>query len=249
MRKIFILFFLSLYSFNVKAQISIDSFNFTDKSHLFSYKKLIVPATLITYGTLSLFSENLIKVDLNIKNYSQSQIATHTKIDNYLQFVPAIGVYALNVAGLKGKHDFKDRTIIFLSSQIITSSLVLPLKYISHQQRPNQTNFFSFPSGHTAMAFSGAHFFFREYREKNVFLAISAYPIAMAVGGLRISNNKHWFSNVAAGAGIGILSTELAYWAFPAINKHLKFSKHNIQAIILPVIGAQQFGVSCLAWF
>jgi membrane-associated phospholipid phosphatase len=34
---------------------------------------------------------------------------------------------------------------------------------------------------------------------------------------VRVYNDKHWFSDVAAGAGIGILSAKMAYWLHPLI--------------------------------
>jgi hypothetical protein len=32
-------------------------------------------------------------------------------------------------------------------------------------------------------------------------------------------NNRHWLSDVVAGAGLGILSTKAAYWVFPKMEK------------------------------
>jgi hypothetical protein len=40
---------------------------------------------------------------------------------------------------------------------------------------------------------------------------VGAYTIATSVGALRMLNNKHWQSDVFAGAGIGILSAHAAY--------------------------------------
>ncbi len=35
--------------------------------------------------------------------------------------------------------------------------------------------------------------------------------MATGVGAMRVMNNRHWISDVMVGAGIGILSTNLAY--------------------------------------
>lgn len=72
--------------------------------------------------------------------------------------------YGYNLAGIKGKHNFKERTIIYGTSQLISAAFVLPLKHLVKEERPEQSNNLSFPSGHTAAAFSSAHFLFREYR-------------------------------------------------------------------------------------
>ncbi|HRP90809.1 MAG TPA: phosphatase PAP2 family protein [Edaphocola sp.] len=238
-------FFIIFNSFFSNGQKAVDSLCEIDKSHHFTYKKLIAPSALITLGSITAFSKSH-DLDLKIKNYSQSHFATQTGFDDYLQYLPATSVYALNFASIKGKHGFMDRSILFLSSQMITGAIVFPIKYLSHQQRPNQSNYHSFPSGHTALSFSGAHFLFREYRDKNIWLALSGYPVALAVGALRISNNKHWFSDVMAGAGIGILSTELAYWAFPSVKKvlHIGWNQNRIDGILLPNIGWNHFGLS-----
>ncbi|MBT6005211.1 MAG: phosphatase PAP2 family protein, partial [Prolixibacteraceae bacterium] len=51
-----------------------------------------------------------------------------------------------------------------------------------------------------------------------------AYSCAATVGILRTAKNAHWISDVVAGAGIGILSTELVYLThlYKWDNEHLK---------------------------
>ena len=44
-------------------------------------------------------------------------------------------------------------------------------------------------------------------------------------------NNRHWFTDVVAGAGIGILSAKAGYWLYPTINKLLA-SKKKISLIL-----------------
>ena len=73
----------------------------------------------------------------------------------------------------------------------------------------------SFPSGHTVTAFVGAEMLRREYGEEYPAVAIAGYTIATGVGFLRMYNNRHWASDVLAGAGIGILSVSLMYWLAP----------------------------------
>jgi membrane-associated phospholipid phosphatase len=48
------------------------------------------------------------------------------------------------------------------------------------------------------------------------------YTIATGVGVMRVLNNKHWASDVLAGAGFGILSTELTYFLLTPKVKHSK---------------------------
>ena len=44
---------------------------------------------------------------------------------------------------------------------------------------------------------------------------MAGYAIATGVGVMRVYNNRHWVSDVLAGAGLGILSTSLMYWLAP----------------------------------
>jgi membrane-associated phospholipid phosphatase len=48
---------------------------------------------------------------------------------------------------------------------------------------------------------------------------VAGYAVAFTTGYLRMYNNKHWLSDVVAGAGVGILSTDLAYFLYPKIKK------------------------------
>ena len=74
-------------------------------------------------------------------------------------------VYGLNLAGLKGYHNLKDRTIILVTSYLIMSITVESLKRAIKEERPDRSNNQSFPSGHTATAFMGAEFLWREYKD------------------------------------------------------------------------------------
>ena len=107
------------------------------------------------------------------------------------------------------------------------------LKKITHIQRPDGSSYESFPSGHTAEAFASAEFLRQEYKDVSPWYGIAGYAAATATGALRIYNNKHWLSDVVAGAGIGIASTKLAYWIYPAIKR--KFFKNKpMNTFIIP---------------
>ncbi len=63
----------------------------------------------------------------------------------------------------------------------------------------------SFPSGHTTVAFAAATVFAMEYRDKRL-IPIIAYTAASLIGISRITENRHWFSDVVAGAVLGYFS-------------------------------------------
>jgi membrane-associated phospholipid phosphatase len=52
------------------------------------------------------------------------------------------------------------------------------------------------------------------YKDVSIWYGISGYIIASGTGVLRIYNNRHWLTDVAAGAGM-ILCTKTAYWLYP----------------------------------
>jgi membrane-associated phospholipid phosphatase len=54
-----------------------------------------------------------------------------------------------------------------------------------------------------------AEFMHQEYKDQSVWYSIAGYTAATATGVLRMYNVRHWFSDVVAGAGIGILGTKL----------------------------------------
>jgi hypothetical protein len=200
-----------------------------------NYKSLIIPAVMVGYGVISLESDGLKQLDYSTRDEINEHQPQHIQLDNYTQYAPAALVYGLNAAGIKGNHNFRDKTIIYATSQLITTAIVVPLKHIVRDERPDGSNFLSFPSGHTATAFSSAQFMFREYKDTNFWLGLSGYPFAAFTGVYRSLNDKHWVSDVVAGAGIGILSTELAYWLYPKVN-HMLFrgKQKNTATMVMP---------------
>lgn len=248
--KLVLLFISFILSLGLKAQTkSVDTLNLSDNEYKFSAKKLIVPSMLISYGVLSLTEDGLKTLNKSTRYESSEHIIPGAKIDNYMQYAPAIAVYGFNLAGVKGKHNFKDRTTIYATSQLVSAALVLPTKHLVHEQRPDGSNNMSFPSGHTATAFSSAQFMFREYKDNNFWLSISGYPIAAITGIYRVFNDKHWVGDVVAGAGIGILSTEIAYWLFPVTSKWFAPKKDGETISFIPFYQPQNIGLTIIKTF
>ncbi|MXV51956.1 phosphatase PAP2 family protein [Pedobacter sp. HMF7647] len=194
----------------------------------------IPPAICVGYGIASLNSPSLRQVDHFVYNDMQEdhpQFQVH--IDDYLQFAPAMAVYGLNIAGVKGRHATGDQTALLLISSAIMSSSVFVLKNHTNQLRPNGSNNNSFPSGHTATAFAGAEFLNQEYGDVSFWYGAAGYAMATATGVLRVYNNEHWFSNIIAGAGIGIVSTKLTYLMYPYIKRAVAGNK-TLKSVLIP---------------
>lgn len=121
-------------------------------------------------------------------------------------------------------------TLLATQSYITAGALESVLKYLTGETRPSyypagveakprflgpfsktsksasgKNEYSSFPSGHTTVAFAAATVFASEYRDKPV-VPIIAYSAATLIGVSRITENKHWATDVLAGAAVGFLS-------------------------------------------
>jgi len=131
--------------------------------------------------------------------------------DDWVQYIPGLMVYGLNLAGVKGKHSIKRATTSLAIGGGMAGLLVLLGKNTANVERPDGSNTKSFPSGHTTTAFTLATFLHKEYGHISPFYSVAGYGMATYAGIFRGLNNKHWHSDVLVGAGIGILFTNLGY--------------------------------------
>ena len=132
--------------------------------------------------------------------------------DDYLQYLPAATVFGLNAAGVQGRHTVKRALVSYAFSAVIMAAVVNSIKYTAKVERPDGSEHNSFPSGHTANSFMNATFLHKEYGQyRHPLYSVGGYAASTATAIGRQLNNRHWISDVLAGAGIGILSTELGY--------------------------------------
>jgi len=235
------MFVFTLFFFNVTlGQVASDSIK---KTTFQKVKPFIIPSALITFRVLGIESDGIKSLNAEISAEVKEHIDQKLTIDDFSQYLPAASVYGLNVLGIKGKHNFKDRTIILGTSYLLLTSTVMPLKSITKVDRPDGSSNNSFPSGHTATAFAGAEFLWQEYKDVSVWYGISGYLVASGTGFFRMYNNRHWLTDVAAGAGIGIVSTKLAYLLHPYISKlFYKNENHKSSTMLLPFYNGKQGG-------
>ena len=251
MLKSILLFLVSITAVNAQNGVS-DSIAVKDtiQNLKFNYKQLIIPGVLIGYGFIGLESDQLKSFNNQIREEVKEDIDNKMTIDDFMQFAPAASVYALNAMGIEGKNNLKDRSIILATSYLIMNTTVFALKGITKVERPDGTSNNSFPSGHTANAFAGAEFLWQEYKDKSIWYGISGYIVATGTGLFRMYNNRHWLTDVAAGAGIGILSTKAAYWLFPYVKNTIFPSKENkVTSMIAPFYNGKQMGAGMVVQF
>ncbi len=200
----------------------------------------IVPAALIGYGLITLKNSGIYssyKADIDIDRIFKND---QSSIDNYLIYSPYAEFAALLLLNIKNRDDFLNTSILILKAEIMMSAIVFPLKAITHEERPysyekgetgvplserkkDKQAFQSMPSGHTAEAFLAATIVYREYRHISAWYGVGAYALATTVGLYRMINDKHWESDVFVGAGIGMLSSNMAY----AFHEH-RWGRHEV---------------------
>jgi hypothetical protein len=228
---------------NYSTAQSIKTDTLAPTSKKFNYKPLIIPAGLITYGFIGLDNGQLDAFNKDLRYELKEHIDSKFTIDDISQYTPMATVYALNAMNIEGKNNFIDRTITIATAYIIMGITVNSLKQIAKIERPDGTSNNSFPSGHTATAFMGAEFLHQEYKDVSIWYSISGYTIASATGLFRVYNNRHWLTDVAAGAGIGILSTKAAYLLQPYLKRKLFKNKKDVSGIIFPFYSKDSYGL------
>ncbi|MCF2597667.1 phosphatase PAP2 family protein [Phocaeicola barnesiae] len=128
-----------------------------------------------------------------------------------------VGAVLLPVAGLTAILIEKDweglKQGVF--SGATTLGVTFALKYLVKKERPDHSDFHSFPSMHTSVSFTTAAFIQRRYGWK---WGIPAYVVSTYVGWSRVYGKKHDWIDVATGALIGTASSYI--FTRPFARKH-----------------------------
>lgn len=208
-----------------------------------SWKPVVIPTAMIAYGVVATSNGWLKQINEEAREQfflnRSNQNPLH--LDDYTIFAPAVAVFGLKAAGVQSKNNFVDCFFLYAVSNVFANGIVFSTKKISAISRPDSSDRFSFPSGHTAAAFVSAEFLRQEYKDVSPWIGAAGYVVAAGTGFLRIYNNKHWFNDVIAGAGIGILSTRLSYYLYPKL-KNLIIRKADNNTAFMPVYDGQGIG-------
>jgi membrane-associated phospholipid phosphatase len=139
-----------------------------------------------------------------------------------------------------------------IAASIIASGMITPtLKLVFGRARheagegAHDFDFFntqadSFPSGHTTQAFAVASVVAAHY--ESIWVKLSAYGAASLVGYSRIQKNKHWPTDVAAGALIGTLVGNSVV-RFNQLHR----SQHEPRVTFMPLIDTHTVGL-CMSF-
>lgn len=180
---------------------------------------------------LSFADEPIQKSALKLRNRNTGINNISKYVTNFGGVYEVVTLASLGTYGLIFKNEkLKTTTLLATQSYITAGALESVLKFVSGRTRPSYYEegveaeprflgpfsktsrdangkkvYSSFPSGHTTVAFAAATVFASEYKDKPL-VPIIAYTAASLIGVSRITENKHWTTDVFVGAALGYLS-------------------------------------------
>lgn len=185
----------------------------------------------IVAGALSLADEPIQRYGLHLSSSSDPIKNISRHVTNVGGLYEMYTLAALGAYGFIFRNEKIKTTTLLATQSYITSGVMAGLiKFITGRERPYKVNpalseaeptfhgpFYkpikdvngkklnsSFPSGHTTAAFSAATVYAMEYRDRPL-IPILAYSAASLIGLSRITENKHWATDVLTGAALGYL--------------------------------------------
>lgn len=218
---------------------------FTKPFHMTGKDWLRFGKFAVVTGALMLVDEPVQRHALKIRQQSKAVQNVSSQITKFGGLYEAYTLGALGAYGYIFKNGKMQTTTLLATQAYITGgALESVLKILAGRQRPFITDssrveaeptFYgpfhkalkgtggkrvnsSFPSGHTTVAFAAATVYAMEYKERP-WVGIVAYTAASAIGLSRITENKHWITDVVSGAALGYLSGRLV------VNNYHRFAK------------------------
>ena len=182
-------------------------------------------------GALMFTDESIQQSALKFRNSNPEVVKIGKFITNFGGTYEAYTLIGLGTYGFLTNHQKLKTTTLLASQAYITGAVVESvLKFLSGRTRPNYYNpatearptfkgpfgntsrdytgaksNSSFPSGHATVAFAAATVFAMEYKS-TVWVPIFSYTAATLISASRITENKHWTTDVFVGAALGYLT-------------------------------------------
>lgn len=195
-------------------------------------------------GALLLVDEPVQRFALDLREHNKGLQNVSTYITRFGSTYEGYTLGALGLYGFAFNNKKMQTTTLLAIQSYITSAIVSGVvKFISGRQRPFYINpneleaeprFHgpfkivrsekgkkinnAFPSGHTTAAFAAATVYALEYRDRPL-VPILSYTAASMVGLSRLTENKHWITDVFAGAALGFISGKLV------VNNYHRYAK------------------------
>lgn len=205
-------------------------------------------AFTIAAAAMSVADKSVNKFAVDLRDHNQGVASISSYVTRFGGFYEVYTLTGMAIWGAVFKKD-KEKTTTILATQayLTAGAMQFVFKFLSGRQRPIYINprtgenspsfhgpfyqfkkqdgkkpptaaYASFPSGHTTVAFAAATVFALEYRDKPL-IPIISYTAASLIGLSRLTENKHWPTDILFGAGLGILTGR------QVVNNYHRFSK------------------------
>jgi membrane-associated phospholipid phosphatase len=138
---------------------------------------------------------------------------------------------------------YRAMTYDVMHAFLINAGYTTLLKEVIHRERPNGEDNLSFPSGHASNAFTLAAVAERHYGWK---AGVPAYTLASLVAVSRLQRNKHYLSDVMAGATLGYI---VGRTVVRVNGKPLDTPRAGAHLSLSPVIGRRTRGIAATVTF
>ncbi|MBC8053727.1 MAG: phosphatase PAP2 family protein [Sphingobacteriaceae bacterium] len=223
----------------------IETDSLTQAAHKSVRREWVPPVVMMTVGALALELNALKDINRTVRHHVlASNPNTHNTLEDKMRHLPTASTFVLLPAlGIKSKHKLLDKAIIYSIATTIGDQTAARLKTASKERRPDGSDLRSFPSGHTTTAFIAAEIMRKEYQDTSPWLVVIGYTAAATTGALRVYHNKHWLTDVIAGAGLGILSTDLAYLIHTKAKTFQSRLKQGKKLTLLPAFQSRALGI------
>lgn len=203
-----------------------------DAGQIWSYPAHIRTGDILPLAGLAAVTGFLIAEDEAIYGAFRDYRDEHAWVGDVSPVITTMGSYGawgtvgvFLCVGLMARDDKAVETAALATSAMLQSGLVVQaMKLLSGRQRPSWDSgvdhwagpagifkrfepglyerYDSFPSGHTVTAFSLATVLAMQYRD-TVWVPVLSYTVATGVGLSRLTEDKHWLSDVLVGGVIG----------------------------------------------
>lgn len=218
---------------------------FTKPFHMTKRDWITTGKFALVAGGVALADESIQKYALNLRNHNPDLQNVSKYVTNFGGLYEAYILGGLGAYGFAFKNEKMQTTTLLATQAYITGGAIESvLKFLTGRQRPYFTDstrvqaepifhgpFYktpkdasgkrtnsSFPSGHTTVAFAAATVFAKEYGNKPL-VGILSYSAATLIGLSRITENKHWATDVLCGAAVGYLAGKLV------VNNYHRYAK------------------------
>lgn len=236
-----------------------------DASQIWSFPAHIRSGDILPIAGLAAVTGFLIAEDEAIYRDFRDYRDSHAWVGDVSPVITTMGSYgawatvgAFLCVGLMARDDKAVETAALATSAMLQSGLVVQaMKLLSGRQRPSWASgvdhwagpagvfkrfepgqydrYDSFPSGHTATAFSLATVLALQHRD-TVWVPVLSYALATGVGLSRLTEDKHWLSDVLVGGVIGHVIGRLV------VRNHR--SRHHLTPAVGVAHGRLTFAIS-----